>query len=181
MISRKEKSCGHIQIVSTIVIRILFLYFCFETCRIAALFCNTFQRFQIVDLSLCVFQILRCVVRSQDQIVALCNIITKLCNDSVSVICSGNNRVTVVTEHMGINCIDLWYLHIKCFGSLMNDKVYAADIDLAFTDYIGNLMNRVVKNCAKCMGEVGDQSFSATVFGVFHSVLRCGRNVAPAP
>ena len=110
---------------------------------------------------------------SQNQIIALCDIITQLCNDSVSVTCSGNNRVAVVTEHMGVNCIDLRYLHIKCLCGLMNDKINAADVDFSLADHVGDLVYGVIKNCSECVCEIGDKCLAAAVFGVFHSVL-CG-------
>lgn len=69
-------------------------------------------------------------------------------------------------EHMGVNGVDLGDLNIKGLGSLLDDKVDAADGHLALADHMRDLVHRAVENLAERTGELIDQRLAAAVFRI---------------
>ena len=71
----EKESRRHIQIVFTAVSGGTVFHFRLEAFSVGADSGNFFQFFEVIDLCLGVFQILRGVMRGEDQVVALCDVV----------------------------------------------------------------------------------------------------------
>ena len=112
-------------------------------------------------------------MRCKYQCVSLFDIAVQLTDDSVCMTGTCYDGVTIVTEHMSINRVDLGYLNVKRFGSFRYHKVNAADGDLSLADNVCDFVYRLVKALAESICKVVDECLAAAVLGIFDRILSC--------
>ena len=74
---------------------------------------------------------------------------------------------------MGVNGVDLRDLNIKRLCGPFDYKINAADRELSLVNTICDLVDGFVKDLAESVCKIIYQRFTASVFGVVCSILRC--------
>lgn len=84
--------------------------------------------------------------------------------------CSGHNGVTIVTQHMGVNRVDLRDLLVKGLGGLVNDELNPANGGWPLSDDMGVGVDDTIKSAAESPGKLVDEGSAAALFRVLHGV-----------
>lgn len=127
--SGKEHSLRHVKVVFAAVVREASARFRLELVRRFAVRRDFLQLLQIGDFRLGILQVLRRVVRRENQIEALRLERLKLGDDCVGVSSSGDNRMAVVSHHVRVDRVDFRNLDVERFLRLFDDKADSADFD----------------------------------------------------
>ena len=168
----EEEARRHIEIILPAVLRILSADLSLERLGVGAAGRDPLQIFQIRDFRLGVLQVLGRIVRGQNQIVSLTDVLPQPGNHSVGVRRTCDDGMAVMPEHMGVDGVDLGDFDIEGLCGPPNDEIDAADRQPAFADQMSNSVAVAVDGFPYRACKLIDQRLSAAADRIINGVLR---------